>query len=262
LRAFGIVLIIATVLKLLAQSSSVPFHLSISASWLKFASLEYELFLGLWLLSGYAAAGAWLTTVLTFALFGIISVHNVVIGRASCGCFGEVPVTSVPALGFDIVALVLLGMTRPKPIDFWAPTYFLVNMAFALSVGTLAAGHFHGTTARAIAAIRDAALVIEPDVLDFGAIPAGTANSKSIRITNRRSQPVRIVGGTADCSCFAIADLPQVIPPGDSIELRIHYKMPREPGFAERFATIWTDEPSMRSLAIRLSARSVSEAAR
>src|SRR5437667_10683941 len=53
------------------------------------AVVEFEIFLGIWLLSGKGAIGAWLTALGTFATFAAVSAYQGSIGQATCGCFGR-----------------------------------------------------------------------------------------------------------------------------------------------------------------------------
>src|SRR5881628_1491027 len=51
--------------------------------------IEFEILLGLWLISGLNPVGAWITAILGFTGFAAVSFYLGWIGQASCGCFGQ-----------------------------------------------------------------------------------------------------------------------------------------------------------------------------
>ncbi|MBI2805142.1 MAG: hypothetical protein HYX68_09195, partial [Planctomycetes bacterium] len=81
------------------------------------AIVEFEIFLGIWLLTGRAAVGAWLTALATFTIFAGISFYLGVIGQTSCGCFGRFSPNPWWAFALNAVVIALLLLGRP---DFTA----------------------------------------------------------------------------------------------------------------------------------------------
>lgn len=79
----------------------------------QFAVLEWEILLGLWLLSGRASPGAWSAVLFTFLVFAGVSFHLGVVGQSSCGCFGSIRSSPWHAFAVDVAALVLLAVARP-----------------------------------------------------------------------------------------------------------------------------------------------------
>jgi len=55
-------------------------------------TVEFELALGIWLLSGLFKKAAWFTGLTCFSLFSLITLYKGVTGAESCGCFGSVHV--------------------------------------------------------------------------------------------------------------------------------------------------------------------------
>jgi len=55
-------------------------------------TVELELALGIWLLSGLFKKATWLVTLLCFSLFSAITFYKALTGAESCGCFGSVHV--------------------------------------------------------------------------------------------------------------------------------------------------------------------------
>lgn len=110
----GLVLLTAAGLKLAGTNVS-PFaqYGWFSAPWVQTLAVEWEIVLGLWLLSGAYRAGAWLAAVGTFAAFAAVSGYLGWIGQASCGCFGMVEASPWHAFAVDVTALVLLAVARP-----------------------------------------------------------------------------------------------------------------------------------------------------
>ena len=75
---------------------------------------EWELVLGLWLLSGAFQVGAWLAAAGTFLTFAGVSGYFGWTGVASCGCFGVIRASPWTAFGVDVVALALLAVCPPS----------------------------------------------------------------------------------------------------------------------------------------------------
>ncbi len=92
--------------------------------------------------------------------------------------------------------------------------------------------------------------------VDYGAIPAGGVGEARVEVVNLTSTPVRVVGGTSDCSCTAVKDLPVEVPPGGSVTVAVRLKAPDATGNFQRTAWLWTDAPGHQSLPLTLVARS------
>jgi hypothetical protein len=89
-RCVGILLLAAAALKLQGfRVDAVPSLGILSNPEIKVGLIEFEIFLGLWLLSGKARIGSWLTTIVAFGIFAVASAYQGWIGQASCGCFGR-----------------------------------------------------------------------------------------------------------------------------------------------------------------------------
>jgi thiol-disulfide isomerase/thioredoxin len=87
--------------------------------------VEFELLLGLWLLSGVFVKAAWLTSFLCFCLFSLVTLYKGLMGAGSCGCFGSVHVNPwVTLLVIDLPTVVLLTLFRPD-VSLQAPLAFL-----------------------------------------------------------------------------------------------------------------------------------------
>ena len=70
--------------------------------------VEFELALGLWLLSGYRSEQGRFMALGAFGVFSLFTLARAINGEASCGCFGKVSVNPWYTLSFDLAALVAL----------------------------------------------------------------------------------------------------------------------------------------------------------
>jgi hypothetical protein len=80
-------------------------------------TVEFELALAIWLLSGLFKKAAWLASVAVFSLFSLITLYKALSGADSCGCFGAVKVN--PWLTFfaiDLPAVIALLIFRPSDV--------------------------------------------------------------------------------------------------------------------------------------------------
>ena len=64
--------------------------------------------------------------------------------------------------------------------------------------------------------MRTERLSVHPPLIDMGHGAPGETREATVELTNRTDQPIRLIGGTADCSCTVIGDLPVTIPPGEA----------------------------------------------
>ena len=118
LKVLGMLLLIAAVLKGL-QLLTEPVANSDIWSYRPFLILtvELELALSIWLLSGLFKKAAWLAALVCFSFFSIITLYKAVTGAASCGCFGSVEVNPwITLFAIDLPALLTLSIFRPKPV--------------------------------------------------------------------------------------------------------------------------------------------------
>ena len=77
-------------------------------------TVEFELALGIWLLSGLFKKAAWLATLLCFSVFSAITLYKGITGAESCGCFGSVHVNPwITLFAIDLPAVIVLAVFRP-----------------------------------------------------------------------------------------------------------------------------------------------------
>ena len=77
--------------------------------------VEFELALGIWLLSGLFKKAAWLAALICFSLFSAITLYKGLSGADSCGCFGSVQINPwITLFAVDIPAVIALLVFRSK----------------------------------------------------------------------------------------------------------------------------------------------------
>lgn len=262
----GLLLLSAAVLKLIGWNVA-PFA---QCGWLltpavQTAAVTWEAVLGVWLLTSLRGTGGspvsalpWLLAVLTFLAFAAVSGYLGLIGQASCGCFGLIQASPWAAFAVDLTALVLLALGRPA----WnlagtrRMAVGLIGVAVLLAAvagaGTLAFGSLDA----AIAKLRGEPLGVTPAVLDFGHGKPGESLSTSVTVRNYTTEPVRLIGGTSDCSCLVTQDLPTTIPPSESVSITVRLKVPGgTPGQMTRRVEVFTDCPGRRTLVLTATCR-------
>ena len=259
----GLVLIAAAGLKLYGlRVSPVPAVGSFASPRLGVAVAAWEIVLGLWLIARFDAL-AWLAALGTFGSFAAVSGYFGFVGVANCGCFGAVKTSPWAAFGVDLAALVLLVLIRPRRADFVdSPfrihtagkvlAFMLAAFAVAWGVAVLA----FGSTEQALAKLRGEHIGLSAGYLDFGEGTAGQRLNASIGVTNYSESPLRIYGGTSDCSCTATQNLPLTIPPGETAEVTVQLKVPKA-GTGQMTRKVWllTDSPEQQKVLFRIGCR-------
>jgi len=86
----------------------------LDSRWFLIAVVEFELFFGLWLLSGLIPTATWRVTVALFAVFSLVSLYKAVSGEASCGCFGTAEVNPWFTFVLDVLIVGCLLCWRPR----------------------------------------------------------------------------------------------------------------------------------------------------
>jgi len=116
MRVLGIILAAAAVLKgwqLLTEPTAEK-DLWTSRALLIF-TVEFEIALSIWLLSGLFKRAAWLAALLCFSAFSAVTFYKAVSGAESCGCFGSVHVNPwITLFAVDLPAVLALAVFRPK----------------------------------------------------------------------------------------------------------------------------------------------------
>jgi len=178
----------------------------LSSATVQLAAVQWEIILGLWLLSGRGKAWAWLLALTTFLMFAGVSLWLGLIGQASCGCFGAVKASPWHAFAVDVLALALLGVGRPDWSEATITRSGLQGVGIVAAGGLLligigwgAAVGLYGSVGKALAVLRNERLALSPATVDFGTGKAGREVETSVEVVNHTDAPVHIFGGTSDC---------------------------------------------------------------
>lgn len=89
----------------------------LDSRWFLIGVVEFELFFGLWLLSGLYPKWTWAPALSCFALFAGVSLWKALSGEATCGCFGRVPVNPWYTFTLDTAVVVALLRWRPRGLS-------------------------------------------------------------------------------------------------------------------------------------------------
>lgn len=256
----GGLLLVAAALKLAGLAAAVPPVGWYAQPWVQASVAGWELALGAWLVAGVASRTAWWAAVVTFAGFAAVSGSLGAAGVANCGCLGAVPASPWAAFGLDLAALAMLAVAWPRGEPAAAverPRFAGVVLGAAvLTVLVGAAGSWvYGSPGAALARLRGDDLTTAPGYLDFGALPPGEGRDATLTVNNWSGQPVRLIGGTSDCSCTTLADLPVTLPPGGSAAVSVRMVAPREAGQLTRTVTLRTDHPGQPLVRVRIGCR-------
>lgn len=85
-----------------------------SSRWNQIAIIEGEIFLALWLLTGFFPTILWITTFSCFILFTIYSLYQAVTEAESCGCLGAlIQINPWYTFLFDAIVLFVLLLVQP-----------------------------------------------------------------------------------------------------------------------------------------------------
>src|SRR5579872_5657235 len=76
--------------------------------------IQMEILLGLWLVIGGQTYIRFVAAIICFSLFAAVAVYEALHTLPSCGCFGNVKVPPAITAGFDISAVTVLWLTRPR----------------------------------------------------------------------------------------------------------------------------------------------------
>lgn len=234
----ALVLLVAAGLKI-RGGSSVTESADLFPPAVRFVALQGEIVVALWLLTGWARLTAWLAAVLLFCGLTLASAALGFVGQSDCGCFGRVSVSPWAAFALDAVCLVLLLGTRPRGLDTqWRPAVAAVGGLGGLAlVAVLAVGSPPGQGA--LARLRGEIITIANPVEDAG---EGTVRAVPFRLVNRSDRPVRILGGSAACTCVTTGGLPVTIPAHGTVTIEIVIAYTGSPGqFGHRFE-LFTDQ--------------------
>ena len=93
--------------------------------------------LGIWLLCGLFIKAAHLLAILAYSVFALDNLYKILIGSASCGCFGRVEVNPwLTLLAINIPMLILLVSFRPVGEKLFPPPFPKASHFFGTAIPT------------------------------------------------------------------------------------------------------------------------------
>jgi hypothetical protein len=209
-RFLAVLLLTAAVLKLNGLAVDPVGRMGLfTVPAFQIAVIEFEFFLAVWLLWGKQPIGSWATAIGVFTVFAWVSAYQGWIGRASCGCFGQLSVSPWYAFGIDLAVLLALILGRPdleavrrQPwqllLSILPALYGLGGAAVILaSLAGLAKG-FYGSPDAALAYLRGERISLYPRLVDVGTGAPAEEREAAVEVVNRTDHPIRLIGGTKD----------------------------------------------------------------
>jgi hypothetical protein len=229
--------------------------------WVQLLAAEWELFLGAWLWSGIASRASWLLALITFLAFAGLTGYLGWVGVASCGCLGAIKTNPWWALGADLAVVGLLAVSRPAVESGSTPQFLRAAGVWVSSVALLfailagASVLIFGSTEVAVAKLRGETVVMVPYV-DFGVGRPNDMLETTATVANYTEEPVRLIGGTTDCSCATVDDFPLTVPPDGKASFRVRLRvLSNTSGQLTRTVTVRTDCPSRPVIQFRIGCR-------
>jgi hypothetical protein len=107
----------------------------------------------------------------------------------------------------------------------------------------------------ALARWRGEDVVVIPAISDLGSAEAGTKKRFLIQLWNITDHPIRVVGGTANCLCVAMENLPVTIPPQGLREVEVEVVFTAGVGRFQRRFVFYTDSNRQRIVVARFAGR-------
>jgi hypothetical protein len=225
-------------------------------SWVQLLAAEWEIIIALWLLSGSSPKTGWFVSVITFLALGGVSGYFISTGVANCCCLGVVSASPWWTLAVDILAIVGLFAIRPRQEEISGANWsvLVATVALVMLGSTLGSILFFGSPEVAVARLRGGSMAVSPERIHLGRGSIGTTLEASVVIHNWAGKPLRIYGGTADCTCIATSDLPITIPDGESRMISIRLRTPNStPGTLNRTVEFLTDHPRQGKTRVSVS---------
>jgi hypothetical protein len=225
------------------------------------ATIEVEIVLGLWLLSGWSASASWASALVFFGILAGTSLYLALVGQRSCGCFGRVTLNPWWTFALDVAAVGVLALCRPcggggGPSTAWQRRLLTVGgrtAALLAGIGTLLL--LAGDPTETLARLRGDSIVVDPVVNEVGEGKFGAERTFRVQLANRTDRAIRLVGGTASCSCIATNDLPLTLAARKTASIEVVLKFGGSPGRFQRSYVLFTDDDKQPVVVARFSGR-------
>jgi len=248
LRTVGLVLLLAAGLKLLALvGDPLAGHSLLASPRAELLVIQLEAVLGLALVGAVATRLTWLASLGFFVIVLGVAAYQGWTGQSHCGCLGRVEVHPWTMAVFDAAVLAGLLLAYPRAgqrQDYSWPGTFVRRLAvLGLVLVVLLGGIVSATPspARTLAWLRGQPLLVQPFVSELGEGRAGEWRAFRLQIINFSDQPVRILGGSKNCSVQATETVPVDIPADGSAELTVLGRFTGPPGRFQQQFVLYTD---------------------
>jgi hypothetical protein len=270
-RCLAVLLVVTAALKLHGMGADPIAGRGIfAAPELQLAAVQIECLLAFWLWVGKPPVGPWLAALATFGAFAAVSFYLGWIGQTSCGCAGALlSVSPWYAFGADLFIVVALLVSRPDLKSVWEnprtelisaslPAVSGISATALLSAVLVGAAYLSfGSLPAAVAYFRGERVSISPRLADLGSVSLGEDREMILEVWNWTNEPVRLIGGTANCSCTGLQDLPLEIGARQSRFVTVSVLMTGKSGIFTRKAGFLIDDGGMKRIEFRLSGRIV-----
>jgi hypothetical protein len=263
----GLFLITTAVLKIQGPADgALGQNVILFSPRIQFVAAELEMLIGLWLLSGWAKRAAWLACIAFFLALAATSLYLGLMGQSSCGCFGRIEVSPWKALGLDLACLIAMAIWRPAlraAAGAAHPRWRREALAISGGSGALLAvglGVVQFVTERPgdlLARLRGEAIAVEPAVVDLGTDLLGKVHRFTVQIHNHSDRSIRIIGGTSNCSCMAIDDLPVLILAHETVSVSAVTAFKGTAGMFQNEFIFYTDDEQQNQVVARVKGRIV-----
>lgn len=112
-----------------------------------------------------------------------------------------------------------------------------------------------GSLPAGLAYFRGERVAIQPRLVEVGAAQTGDTRTVELELSNWTDHPVRLIGGSADCSCSVLEDLPLTIPAGDSASVSLRINFSGRPGNFTRQAYFVVDDNGFQKINFSFTGR-------
>lgn len=266
-RGVGSLLLAAAALKAYGLGADPVGRMGVfSMPEVQLAIIEFEIFLGVWLWYGVGAIASWAIALATFAIFTCVTLYLGLVGQSSCGCFGRLSPSPWFAFGVDVVIAIALVLFRPDLAALrtnprqtvkaagWPIVCSLGGIALISIVLVGAAQLCFGSVPAAIAHFRGERVSLPRLVQVEDGFP-GEQRTVSVEVANWTDEPIRLIGGTADCTCTVLGDLPVAIPAKESRSVSVEINLSKRPGIYTRNAGFLVDDQGLKQIGFAMTGR-------
>lgn len=102
-----------------------------------------------------------------------------------------------------------------------------------------------------VARLRGQPVAVSPFTTDLGSRPVGEVVVFQLSVANHSGKEVRLVGGSASCSCAVLDELPLDIPAGERRDVSVRAAFKGTPGRFQHEVMLYTDHQDQVQLVAR-----------